>query len=131
MEARLLESVFPTDTNPQGNLFGGTLVSWMDKAAGFAAMRRARGTVVTAAIEDIAFQVPILQGDLVEITATVISVGRTSMRVRVEVRKESPVEGTTELCTVGHFTMVAMGPDRKPIPVPSEETVALAPDERR
>ena len=39
MEARLLESVFPTDTNPSGNLFGGTLVSWMDKAAGFAAMR--------------------------------------------------------------------------------------------
>ena len=62
MEARLLESVFPTDTNPQGNLFGGTLVSWMDKAAGFAAMRRARSTVVTAAIEDIAFQVPIVQG---------------------------------------------------------------------
>ena len=97
MEARLLESVFPTDTNPQGNLFGGTLVSWMDKAAGFAAMRRARSSVVTAAIEDIAFQVPILQGDLVGILATVISVGRTSMRVRVEVRKERPIEGTTEL----------------------------------
>lgn len=121
MEARLLESVFPTDTNPQGNLFGGTLVSWMDKAAGFAAMRRARGTVVTAAIEDIAFQVPILQGDLVEVVARVIGVGRTSMRVRVEVRKESPADGTAELCTVGHFTMVAMGPDRKPTPVPPEE----------
>ena len=121
MEARLLESVFPTDTNPQGNLFGGTLVSWMDKAAGFAAMRRARGTVVTAAIEDIAFQVPILQGDLVEVAARVIAVGRTSMRVRVEVLKERPAEGTVELCTVGHFTMVAMGPDRKPTPVPPEE----------
>ena len=69
MEARLLESVFPTDTNPQGNLFGGTLMAWMDKAAGFAAMRRSRSTVVTRAIEDIAFQVPILQGELVEIYA--------------------------------------------------------------
>jgi acyl-CoA hydrolase len=119
MEARLLESVFPTDTNPQGNLFGGTLVSWMDKAAGFAAMRRARGAVVTAAIEDIAFQVPILQGDLVEVVARVVEVGRTSMRVRVEVRKENPRLGTEgELCTVGHFTMVAMGPDRRPTPVP-------------
>jgi acyl-CoA hydrolase len=121
VEARLLESVFPTDTNPQGNLFGGTLVSWMDKAAGFAAMRRARGTVVTAAIEDIAFQVPILQGDLVEVAARVIAVGRTSMRVRVEVLKERPADGTVELCTVGHFTMVAMGPDRRPTPVPPEE----------
>ena len=69
MEARLLESVFPTDTNPRGNLFGGTLVSWMDKAAGFAAMRRARSVVVTAAIENIAFSVPIVQGDLVEVHA--------------------------------------------------------------
>lgn len=120
MEARLLESVFPTDTNPQGTLFGGTLVSWMDKAAGFAAMRRARSTVVTAAIEDIAFDVPIRQGDLVEVTATVISVGRTSMRVRVEVRRENPVLDQTELCTVGHFTMVAMDADRHPTPVPPE-----------
>ena len=121
MEALLLESVFPTDTNPQGNLFGGTLVSWMDKAAGYAAMRRARSSVVTAAIDDIAFRVPILQGDLVEVAARVIEVGRTSMRVRVEVRKESLVDGTAELCTVGHFTLVAMGPDRRPTPVPPEE----------
>jgi acyl-CoA hydrolase len=118
VEARLLESVFPTDTNPQGNLFGGTLDSWMDKAAGYAAMRRARSSVVTAAIENIAFGVPIVQGDLVEVVARVIGVGRTSMRVRVEVRKESPVDGTSDLCTVGHFTMVAMGPDRRPTPVP-------------
>lgn len=120
MQARLLESVFPTDTNPQGNLFGGTLVSWMDKAAGFAAMRRARSTVVTAAIEDIAFTVPIVKGELVEVNARVISVGRTSMRVRVEVSKEDPIAATSELCTVGHFTMVAMGPDRKPVPVPPD-----------
>jgi acyl-CoA hydrolase len=121
MEARLLESVFPTDTNPRGNLFGGTLVSWMDKAAGFAAMRRSRTVVVTAAIEDIAFSVPIVVGDLVEVNARVVSVGRTSMRVRVEVSKENPITGTSELCTVGHFTMVAMGEDGKPVPVPPEE----------
>ena len=123
MEARLLESVFPTDTNPQGNLFGGTLMSWMDKAAGFAAMRRARSTVVTAAIEDIAFRVPIVQGELVEINARVVKVGRTSMRIRVEVSKENPITATSELCVVGHFTMVAMGPDRTPIEVPPEEPV--------
>lgn len=123
MEARLLESVFPTDTNPQGNLFGGTLMSWMDKAAGFAAMRRSRSTVVTRAIEDIAFEVPILQGELVEVYAKVVHVGRTSMRVRVQVSKENPRTGTSELCVVGHFTMVAMGPDRTPIEVPPEEPV--------
>jgi acyl-CoA hydrolase len=41
--------------------------------------------------------------------------------VRVEVRKESPADGTSELCTVGHFTMVAMGPDRRPVQVPPED----------
>ena len=63
---------------------------------------------MTAAIEDIAFEVPIFQGELVEVTARVVEVGRTSMRVRVEVRKESPIDGTSELCTVGHFTMISM-----------------------
>ena len=42
MRATLLESVFPTHTNPQGTLFGGQLVAWMDKAAGYAAMRGTR-----------------------------------------------------------------------------------------
>lgn len=123
MEARLLESVFPTDTNPQGTLFGGTLLSWMDKAAGYAAMRRARTTVVTAAIDNIEFGVAIRQGDMVEIVARVVHVGRTSLRVRVEVRRENPVrpipEGS-ELCTVGTFTMVAMDAERRPTPVPPE-----------
>ena len=121
MQARLLESVFPTDTNPQGMLFGGTLVSWMDKAAGFAAMRRSRSTVVTAAIDNITFNVPILQGDLVEVVATVTSVGRTSMRVEVEVSRENPIRGESELCTVGHFTLVALDADRHPMPVPPED----------
>ena len=88
----------------------------MDKAAGFAAMRRARTAVVTAAIEDIAFEVPIVQGELVEVIARVVKVGRTSMRVRVEVSKENPILATSRLCVVGHFTMVAMGPDRLPMP---------------
>lgn len=118
MHARLLESVFPADANPRGNLFGGTLVSWMDKAAGIAAMRRARNVVVTAKIEDIEFRVPIIVGELVEVNATVEGVGRTSLRVRVEVSKEDPLTGLRTLCTTGHFTMVSIGPDRTPVPVP-------------
>lgn len=122
MESRLLESVFPADANPRGNLFGGTLVSWMDKAAGIAAMRRARQVVVTAKIEDIEFRVPIIVGDLVEVNAKIEHVGRTSLRVRVDVSKEDPLTGTAELCTTGHFTMVAIGDDRKPTPVDPEES---------
>ncbi len=129
MKATLLETVFPTDTNPQGTLFGGQLVAWMDKAAGIAAMRQARRTVVTAAIENISFKVPILVGDLVELKAVVVSVGRTSMVVEVEVFREGPFGTDRELCTVGRFTMVALDEDRRPTPVPPLEPVSQFDDD--
>ena len=50
-----------------------------------------------------------------------VEVGRTSMRVRVEVRKESPIDGTSELCTVGHFTMISMRDRPAPAVVPPLE----------
>lgn len=120
MEARTLEFVFPNDTNHLGTIFGGALVAWMDKAAAFAAIRRARNPVVTASIERIDFQAPIREGDLVAIWARVEQVGRTSMRVRVEVNRENPMDGSRQLCTVGHFTMVAVDPQGQPTPVPAE-----------
>lgn len=117
MRATILQSVFPQDTNSQGTLFAGTLVGWMDKASAYAAMRRVRGGVVTAAMDEIAFKVPIRLGDLVEVDARVESVGRTSMRVRVDVWREHLGDGHRELCVTGHFTVVAIGPDGRPTPV--------------
>jgi acyl-CoA hydrolase len=118
MEARVLQSVFPTDTNPRGRLFGGQMVAWMDKVAGYAAMRHARNVVVAAAIERIEFRVPVEQGDLVELVARVESVGHTSMRVLVEAFREDPLDGTRELCTSGRFVMVAVDESGRPVPVP-------------
>lgn len=120
MRATILQSVFPQDTNSLGTLFAGTLVGWMDKAAAYSAMRRVRGGVVTAAMEEIAFREPIRQGDLVEVDAQVVSVGRTSLRVRVDVWRERLEDGTRELCVQGHFTLVAVGRDGRPVPVPPE-----------
>lgn len=119
-EARTLEFVFPTDTNHLGTIFGGALVAWMDKVAAFAAIRRARNAVVTASIDQIDFKVPIREGNLVELLARVEGVGRTSLRVRVEVNKENPMDGSRELCTVGHFTMVAVDANGRPTPVPMD-----------
>ncbi|HWH14636.1 MAG TPA: hotdog domain-containing protein [Miltoncostaeaceae bacterium] len=101
-----------------GTLFAGTLVGWMDKAAAYAAMRRVRGPAVTAAMEEIAFQVPIRQGDLVEVEARVVSVGRTSLRVKVEVWRERLEDHSRELCVQGHFSLVAVGRDGRPVAVP-------------
>jgi acyl-CoA hydrolase len=120
LEAKILEFVFPTDTNHLGTIFGGALVAWMDKAAAFAAIRRARSTVVTASIDSIDFKVPIKQGDIVELVARVERVGRTSLRTRVEVNREDALDGSRQLCTVGHFTMVAVGEDGRPKPIPPE-----------
>ena len=115
----MLESVFPTDTNPNGRLFGGQLVAWMDKAAGYAAMRCARNQVVTAAIKEITMHVPVNQGDVLEFIATVVRVGRTSMDVRVDVFREDIVSGARESCTTGHFVMVSVDKDGTPVRVPT------------
>ena len=124
-ENRMLEFVLPADTNPLGTLFGGTMLAWMDKAAGVAAIRHAGGTAVTAAVDELQFRVPIREAELVELLATVESVGRTSMRVRVEVNVENPRNGEKRLCTVGYFTMVAIDKDGKPRPIDEPE---LAPE---
>ena len=117
-ETRMCQFVFPGDTNHLGTLYGGTLMAWMDSAAGVAGVRRA-GTVavVTAAVETLTFRVVIHQGELVELVATVESIGRTSMKVRVQAYREEPVSHTRELCTEGVFTMVAVDENGRPTPV--------------
>ena len=118
VETRICELVFPSDTNHLGTLHGGTLMSWMDNAAGIAGLRRAgAAAVVTAAVERLEFRVPIHGGELVELIARVESVGRTSMSVLVEARREDPVSGDRELCTAGTFTMVAIDAEGRPTPV--------------
>ena len=117
-ETRMCQFVFPGDTNHLGTLYGGTLMAWMDSAAAVAAVRRAGSVaVVTAAVEALTFRVVIRQGELVELVAHVESVGRTSMRVRVEAHREDPVTHVRELCTEGTFAMVAVDEEGRPTPV--------------
>jgi len=74
--------------------------------------------VVMASIDNIDFKVPIKQGEIAELVAQVQRVERTSLRVRVEVNREDPMDGSRELCTVGYFAMVALGEDVRPKHVP-------------
>ncbi len=116
-EARLQEIVFPDHANHLGTLFGGTALAWMDKAAFIAASRYARRTVVTARSEQVDFRLPIRQGQLVDITATVVAVGRSSMQVDVALVAEDLLTGHRVPCTKGRFTMIALGDDGQPVPV--------------
>lgn len=115
--ANAVHLVMPNDTNPLGSLFGGRAVEWMDLAAGLACMRLCGRPSVTASIERLDFHVPILQGEVALVEARVVSVGRTSMHVRVEVVREQPGTGERTLCTGGTFHMVALGAGGKPAPV--------------
>jgi acyl-CoA hydrolase len=116
-EARLWEIVFPDHANHLGTLFGGQALAWMDKAAFIAATRYARRTVVTARSEQVDFHVPVRQGQLVELVARIVEVGRSSIRVEVELHTEDPHAGTRHLCTRGHFAMIALDASGRPAPV--------------
>lgn len=109
--------VMPNDTNPLGTLFGGRAVEWMDIAAGLAAMRLSHKYAVTASIERLDFRVPIVSGDIAVVEAKVISVGRSSLVVNVDVFRDDPQDSIRELCTSGLFHMVALDANRKPAPV--------------
>lgn len=117
-EARLIEMVFPEQTNHYGTLFGGQALALMDKAAFVAASRWSRRMVVTASSERVDFHVPIRQGQLVELIARVIATGRTSMTVEVEVHAEDLLSGDRQLGTRGRFIMVALDSHGKPTAVP-------------
>ncbi len=114
-EAPTLRAIaMPADTNPAGDIFGGWLLAQMDLAAGSAAARRARGRCATIALEAMAFLRPVFVGDEVSLYAQVVSVGRTSMRIRVEAWRRGRETEETEQVTHGIFTFVAIGPDRRP-----------------
>lgn len=122
-EVRLMEMVFPEQTNHYGTLFGGQALALMDKAAFIVASRYARRTVVTASSERCDFHVPVRQGQLVELVARVVGTGRSSMTVEVDLYAEELLTGARRLGTRGRFVMVALDPDGKPTSVP-----ALAPE---
>ena len=124
IEARMVEIVFPNHANHLGTLFGGQALAWMDMSAFIAASRYARTTVVTARSEQVDFNLPIHKGDLVEVVARVVKVGRSSMNVDVEVITENLLTGERKLCTRGHFVMIALDPLGRPTqapPLPAEQ----------
>lgn len=116
-EARLIEVVFPQQTNHYGTLFGGQALALMDKAAFVVASRYARRTVVTASSEKADFHVPVRQGQLIELVARVIATGRTSMTVEVELYAEDLLTGDRQLGTRGRFVMVALDAHGRATPV--------------
>jgi acyl-CoA hydrolase len=115
---RFIEMIFPDQANHYGTLFGGNALSLMGKAAFVAATRWARRSVVMATSEKVEFHVPVRVGDLLELTASVERVGRSSMTVVVEAVAESLLSGDRRVAVRGSFEMVAVDDEGKPTAVP-------------
>jgi acyl-CoA thioesterase YciA len=110
----------PTDTNAAGDIFGGWIMSQVDIAGSVAAYRRAKGRVVTVAVNSFQFHYPVYVGDLISCYADVTRIGRTSLTVHVEVYAERnrQVEECIKV-TEATLTYVAIDNHRRPRPVES------------
>ena len=107
----------PKDTNRDGDIFGGWLVSQMDLGSAILAGKVAKSRVVTVAIEGMSFLNPVRVGDTVACYAWVEKIGRTSMKIGVNVWVTRYRTGERVKVTNGVFTYVALGTDGKPTPV--------------
>lgn len=107
----------PKDTNPNGDIFGGWLMSQMDLGSGILAAATAKSRVTTVAMEGMSFLHPVWVGDTVDCYAWVERVGRTSMVIPVEVWVHRFMKGERIRVTRGVFTYVAIDEQGKPTPV--------------
>lgn len=113
----------PADTNSVGDIFGGWIMSHVDVAGAIAAARRARGRVVTVAVNALTFKKPVMVGDVVSFYAEVIRVGRTSITAKVDVYAERRLQAHECVkVTEAELTYVAIDQDRRPCVVPAETT---------
>jgi acyl-CoA thioesterase YciA len=109
----------PADTNPAGDIFGGWVISQMDIAGGIAAYERAKGRVVTVAVDGMTFIAPVKVGDILCVYTTLERVGTTSITVAVEAwARRNRIDERVKV-TEGNFVYVALGEDGRKRRVPS------------
>ncbi|AMP90767.1 acyl-CoA thioesterase [Legionella pneumophila] len=108
----------PLNTNANGDIFGGWIVSQMDLAAGVLAKRISHGRVATVAINSMTFLKPVHVGDVVSCHVELVKVGNTSMTIQVEVWAYSSIKMEKYQVTEGVFVFVAIDENGKPRQVP-------------
>ena len=108
----------PADTNPNGDIFGGWLLSEMDIAGAILARKVAKGRVVTVAIEGMKFLLPVKVGDTVTCYGKLEKLGKTSITVKLRVTSESWREKDIKEVTNGKFVYVAINEAGKPRKLP-------------
>ncbi|MCR5451091.1 MAG: acyl-CoA thioesterase [Lachnospiraceae bacterium] len=117
-EGEILRVIQYADINISGNLFGGTLMAWMDEIAGVVAIRHAGLSVTTAAVDNLQFKKSVKLGDILVLRAKLTYVGNKSMEVRVDVYREERETGLRYVVNRAYFTEVAIDSEGKPVKVP-------------
>jgi uncharacterized protein (TIGR00369 family) len=123
------ELMMPNMANNMGNVFGGVILSLVDRAAAVAATRHARKPCVTVSVDKVDFREPIFLGELVTAQASVNYTGRTSMEVGVRIEAENLLTGQRRHTNSCYVTYVAVDEHGHPTPVPP--VLAETPDEKR
>ena len=121
-EPTLRLAAMPSDANFTGDMFGGWIMGQVDIAGSLPAVCRAKGRVVTVAVNSFVFKEPMYIGDIVSFYATITKVGTTSITVDVEVyAQRDPAKPICVKVTEAVLTYVAIGEDRKPRSIPPLE----------
>jgi acyl-CoA hydrolase len=123
------EIMMPQHANNLGHVFGGVILSMMDRTSAVAAIRHARNDCVTVSVDRVDFREPIHLGDLVIMKASVNFVGRTSMEVGVRIEAENLRTGERRHTNSCYLTFVAIDGKGRPVEVPP--LLPETDDERR
>ena len=114
----MTELVLPNDTNTLNNLMGGRLLHWMDIVSAIAAQKHSNRIVVTASVDNVSFQKPILLGNVLTLKAKVTRAFSSSMEVHIEVEAEDIPSGKKFASNSAFYTFVAVDQSGRPIDVP-------------
>lgn len=109
--------MMPKDTNALGSIFGGVILSLIDQAAFVEASRQAARKFVTVAMDKIEFHRPVKMGDIVSLWADTIHIGRSSIRLRVDVLARSRYTDEDVRVTSAEVTMVSINEKGLPAPI--------------
>jgi acyl-CoA thioesterase YciA len=121
-ELALRISAMPANTNAAGDIFGGWIMGLMDMAAGSTAHVRANGRVATVAVSNLVFVRPVKVGNMISCYTEIVSVGRTSMTIDVDVWARRGRPDCNERVTKARFVMVAVDANGQPRAVDVSET---------
>ncbi len=117
-KVEMVQLVLPNDVNLLQNLKGGQLMHWIDIAAALTASKHSNRIVATVSMDSLDFRHPVRLGEMVKLVANLVSVGNTSMKIKVDVWAENLKTGAVIKTNEANLVFVALDDDGRPTRVP-------------